>query len=346
MDTHTFVKRTYQPSVRAFLEALASDPQINFPTIVEVTDDGYVMAYVEGKTLTEIVNASGPLSPDTAQAYMLQLLCAAEYLHRFRIVHRDIKPDNIVITDDGTLKLIDFDISRRIVTSKTRDTELLGTGGYAAPEQYGFMQTDERSDIYSIGVVYNFMLTGKMPIEELAPGSAGKIIRKCTSIKPGDRYRNVRRLRKDVRRNAFTAYRLTELIPGIRSGNLFIMIPAFLGYIVFIGAIIPAVIEEISAAGAPMIRISYAVTSVLLMLYALLFFAVLFDCGDIVRRIRFPIRSYPVRRVLFPLIIYGISALAEHLFFRFSWQSALLQGNICFLPIMTVIDVVIGLFFS
>ncbi len=220
---HKFVKRDYNSTARAFLEALCENPHHNLPNIVEVSEDFYVMEYIEGKTLQSMVEVR-PLSSSGAKNFALQLLDAVEVLHRANIVHRDIKPENIIITDDGILKLIDFDIARQIVTSKNCDTQVLGTAGYAAPEQFGFTQTDQRSDIYAIGIVYNFMLTGKFPSEELAQGQKGKIITKCIHIDREKRYKNINRLRKDVRSGRFTSYGFFDIVPGFRTGRLWKMI--------------------------------------------------------------------------------------------------------------------------
>lgn len=81
-----------------------------------------------------------------------------------------LKPDNIMVSNDGVVKLMDFDIARTYDESKKCDTEHMGTVGYAAPEHFGFGQIDARSDIYSCGVVLNVLLTGKLPEEKLAAG--------------------------------------------------------------------------------------------------------------------------------------------------------------------------------
>ena len=87
--------------------------------------------------------------------------------------------------------LIDFDASRIFKSNTNQDTQILGTTGYAAPEQYGIAQTDERADIYSLGVLLNIMLTGKHPSKELASGRLGRIVQKCTMVNPEKRYKSV-----------------------------------------------------------------------------------------------------------------------------------------------------------
>ena len=84
-----------------------------------------------------------------------------------------------------------FDASRIFKSDTNQDTQILGTTGYAAPEQYGIAQTDERADIYSLGVLLNIMLTGKHPSKELASGRLGRIVQKCTMVNPKKRYKSV-----------------------------------------------------------------------------------------------------------------------------------------------------------
>ena len=218
METQSLVKRKYARSIEPLLRYLCRNPQKNLPVIVEVTKEFYVMQYVQGRALSEILK-EGCLPEEEAKNYILQLLDAVEVLHRFQIVHRDIKPENIIIKPDGTLVLIDFDIARKFAYDKKRDTEYLGSAGYAAPEQYGFTQSDERTDIYAVGAVYNQMLSGAFPTERLADGYTGKIIARCTAIDSGKRYGNVKLLRKDVLRGRFTPCSFLDKIPGVRSRN-------------------------------------------------------------------------------------------------------------------------------
>lgn len=110
-------------------------------------------------------------------------------MHKLNLVHRDIQPKNIIITNEGSLKIIDFDISRKENENATHDTTLLGTVGYAAPEQYGFAQTTNRSDIYSIGAV----------LKELSSFSdLDKIVAKCMKMDPANRYENVEQLENEL----------------------------------------------------------------------------------------------------------------------------------------------------
>ena len=126
----------------------------------------------------------------------MELCQALTILHSNEIIHRDIKPENIIVTQEGDVKLIDFDISRIGNNNAKKDTVILGTTGFAAPEQYGIAQTDERSDIYSIGILINVMLTGDHPSKKMCKGKWQKIVNKCTKINPDERYQSVKELMK------------------------------------------------------------------------------------------------------------------------------------------------------
>ena len=108
-------------------------------------------------------------------------------------VHRDIKPENVILRGADTV-LIDFDAARLHKPQAEADTQVLGTTGFAAPEQYGLGQSDTRTDIYSLGVLMNVMLTGEHPSRKLAEGRMGRVIQRCTQVNPAKRYKNVLRL--------------------------------------------------------------------------------------------------------------------------------------------------------
>ena len=117
-------------------------------------------------------------------------ICQGLYaLHNSGIVHRDIKPDNIIICDDNNVKIIDFDISKIYKSNQRSDTQTLGTVGFAAPEQFGMQQSDARTDLYSLAVLLNVLLTGEHPSVKMCENKKIlKVIKKCLSINPDDRY--------------------------------------------------------------------------------------------------------------------------------------------------------------
>ena len=108
-------------------------------------------------------------------------------------VHRDVKPENIILRGSDAI-LIDFDAARLHKPEHEADTQVLGTTGFAAPEQYGLSQSDLRTDIYSVGILINVMLTGQHPSKQLAPGRLGRVVERCTQVSPEKRYPNVLRL--------------------------------------------------------------------------------------------------------------------------------------------------------
>ena len=151
--------------------------------------------YINGTALNDILLERVTLSEAETKDIISQLCDGLEFLHSFGIVHRDINPNNIIITSDDVVKIIDFDISRFVKANASSDTAILGTVGYAAPEQFGFSQSDSRADIYAVGVLANIMLTGKLPNVEIYSGNMGEIIKKATAIDADDRYQSIRELK-------------------------------------------------------------------------------------------------------------------------------------------------------
>ena len=165
----------------------------NLPQIMETAErDGMVAVleeYIQGDSLAYLLEGA-LFSHAEARKITMQLCNALWVLHQLGAVHRDIKPENVIIRGSEAI-LIDFDASRIFKSDTNQDTQILGTTGYAAPEQYGIAQTDERADIYSLGVLLNIMLTGKHPSKELASGRLGRIVQKCTMVNPKKRYKSV-----------------------------------------------------------------------------------------------------------------------------------------------------------
>ena len=131
--------------------------------IIELPDSlAIVLQYIEGESLEAYVARRGPLDEGTIISIMSQLCFAATCLAEAGIVHRDIKPSNVILSFDGAY-LIDPGIARIATASQSQDTTILGSWGYAAPEQLGFAETDPRSDIFSLGRLLGFLATGLSP---------------------------------------------------------------------------------------------------------------------------------------------------------------------------------------
>ena len=127
------------------------------------------------------------------RSLITQVCQALWVLHTMGAVHRDVKPENIMLRGSQAV-LIDFDAARLYKPEGEADTQILGTTGFAAPEQYGLSQTDQRADLYAVGVLINIMLTGKHPSKQLVPGRLGRIVERCTQVNPEKRYPNILRL--------------------------------------------------------------------------------------------------------------------------------------------------------
>src|ERR671919_1096831 len=145
--------------------------QLNHPHVVTVIDAGedegapyIVFEYVEGETLKERIRRLGRLPIDEAIAYAIEIGRALECAHAHKLVHRDVKPQNVLIDLDGRAKVTDFGIARSLESKGLTATgRVLGTTDYVSPEQAMGENVDERSDVYSLGVVLYEMLTGEVP---------------------------------------------------------------------------------------------------------------------------------------------------------------------------------------
>ena len=146
--------------------------------------------YIEGASLGRI-----SLSERGLTRAFLELCQVLEFLHGHGILHRDIKPDNILLAPDGHIRLIDFDAAREPKANEAQDTRLLGTRGYAPPEQFGFSQTDARADIYALGATFRQLLG---PVAR--KGRWRHILRRCTALDPKDRYASAGQIRRAVYR--------------------------------------------------------------------------------------------------------------------------------------------------
>ena len=162
--------------VERFRREAQSAAGLNHPNIVSIFDRGqaegtyYIaMEYLDGRTLKELLVRNGPTPVPIAIDYARQILGALAFAHRNGIVHRDIKPHNIVVRQDGRLKVTDFGIARSGASQMTEAGSIVGTAQYLSPEQARGAPVDARSDLYSLGIVLYEMLTGKVPFSGDAP---------------------------------------------------------------------------------------------------------------------------------------------------------------------------------
>lgn len=165
--------------VRRFRREAQAAASLSHPNIVGVYDVGrqddvhyIVMEYVQGESLKEVITERGPLPPEEAARIARQIAEALRHAHAHRIIHRDVKPHNVLITPEGRVKVADFGIAGAATGSTvTYPGALLGTVYYFSPEQAQGRYGDERSDLYALGVVLYEMLTGQVPFEGESPVS-------------------------------------------------------------------------------------------------------------------------------------------------------------------------------
>lgn len=219
---------------------------------IEENEDGLeiIEEYLACQTLSDILDEH---TFSNLEAYQIirQLCIILDVLHQQdpQIIRRDIKPENIFY-DGKQVYLFDFDIARNYIENQKRDTTVLGSQGYAAPEQFGFYQTDIRSDIYSLGVLYHVLLTNKLPRDYGLQGIEKRIIDKMIAIDPQDRYQDVKEIIKDldqlfhIEKKKEKKIKHPNALPGFRSGKLWKMIVAIMGYLLFIWILISFKIEN------------------------------------------------------------------------------------------------------
>jgi serine/threonine-protein kinase len=143
------------------------------PGLVSVYDQGFdahhpflVMELVEGGTLRELLAERGPMPPHAVAAVLAPVLSGLAVAHRAGLVHRDVKPENVLISDDGEVKIADFGLVRAVAEAKITSTSvILGTAAYLSPEQVGTGDASPRSDVYGVGVLAYELLTGDTPFK-------------------------------------------------------------------------------------------------------------------------------------------------------------------------------------
>lgn len=198
-------------------EYLYRNPVAGIPRLINYYEDGnqliVIEEYISGTSLQEKIDNSD-LSVSDIRSYMIMLCNILNALHSMTppIIHRDIKPSNIIITSYNYAMLLDFNAAKQFSGQNESDTVLIGTPGYAAPEQYGFGSSSPKTDIYSLGIVLREMLGSITPAPDIAPilHRLNLIAERCTQMTPAARYQSVTELKNAVSQSYYPAQHSTS----------------------------------------------------------------------------------------------------------------------------------------
>ena len=251
----------YDESVYAYL---SSNKNIHVPAILAYWKDDnnnliVIEEFVQGNTFDVLIN-DRTMPDKTKLNYFLELLDGLAFLHNAPnpIIHRDLKPSNIMVTEKGELYILDYDAAKIYKPDSSGDTTYLGTDGVAAPEQYGFMQSDPRSDVYAVGKMLMASFPNNARIQKIAA--------KASSFDPNNRYTDARELSDVLSRRISPNLKLKSLFPppGFRSRTLWKMILATIAYIYLISIMI-----GFHASDDPMINTACQIMAVLLIIISI-----------------------------------------------------------------------------
>ena len=242
------VEKHVSAEVSPIYDFVKKNPSPYFPVIYECVRDGAMLIvieeYIEGRNIEEMLREK-PFGEEKSVEVILEICRALNILHHAKpqIVYRDLTTENVMISNSGQVKIIDFNIAREVKRGQRRDTQILGTQEFAAPEQQGHAQTDGRTDIYSAGVLLNYMDLRKFPYQDTLRGRLSPVIEKCMKLDPKDRYQTAEELEAHLK-ELYPQYdegaakgdwrkKAKRLMPpGFRSRTPWKMIAAVLGYFV------------------------------------------------------------------------------------------------------------------
>jgi eukaryotic-like serine/threonine-protein kinase len=271
LDRRVAVKRLFASLAddtvfrQRFLREARMAAALSHPNLVAVFDVGdedglpyIVMEYVDGETLADLMRRTGPVPPDRAVDLLLQVCAGLQHAHAAGLVHRDIKPQNLLVRSDGVVKIADFGIARTLqATQLTQAGTVLGTAAYLAPEQAVGERVAAAADIYSLGAVGYELLSGRTPYEftSLAdlslqqreppvppagvPGELASLILRCLAFEPEDRPRSAAALAHELAQAPPDLTAPTQIMAP-RGRTLHVSHRALLGVAALLGAVLIA----------------------------------------------------------------------------------------------------------
>lgn len=208
-----YVKKTLSLYNKDVYSQLMEHPVIGMPKIFDIieVDNTLIVIeeYISGITLEKLLAEHGTLPEKQVRDYSVKLCDILTELHSFSspIIHRDIKPSNVIITDDGRLVLVDLNGAKLAADGQIKDTVLIGTSGYAAPEQYGFGASNIQTDLFALGKLMTCLLTGSPDNTAQCPKDFRKIIDKCTQIDASKRYSSAQQLKNALTYDSASRYK-------------------------------------------------------------------------------------------------------------------------------------------
>lgn len=301
-----YIRKTldvYNPDIYNYL---LGHPITGIPRLYNIyEDDGQLILieeFISGMSLRELID-DRKLTLDFVFSFMLELCDILEKLHDLEppIIHRDIKPSNIIITPCNHVFLIDFNAAKYLTLTAEHDTVLLGTNGYAAPEQYGFGISTPRTDIYAMGILLK-ELSSSLPIPT---NIFDAIIRKCTEMNPSDRIKNVQELKSEIKKlqihnsekqSSMPSKMKKLVLPGFRTKTPWKMLSASLVYLFIFWLCLSLEVKEVFGFRLWLERIT-----VLFMMLSIIFCS--FNYCDIQRFAPLGTNKYRIMRCLGVLVL-------------------------------------------
>lgn len=221
METNKiYIKKILDIYNLSVYEYLRNNPIPHTPRIYEVYEEAnqlYIIEeYISGDTMEQLLENNMPFSNEKLRDIAIQLCTIVKELHDCvpSIIHRDIKPSNIILSPSGELFLLDFNAAKYHSDYKDEDTTLLGTKGYAAPEQYGFGVSTTQTDIYAIGMLLKELTSCPAYLESRQKNEFSSIITKCTKLNANERYKDVNAILRILCKSESTSMEPTDKLPS------------------------------------------------------------------------------------------------------------------------------------